>query len=889
MRFTRLFPFGAISVLLTFPALRPALRAGDLAWPEIGQEQKPWTRWWWLGSAVDRKNLDLQLTAIARDGLGGVEITPIYGAKGYESRYIKFLSPRYVAMLGYTAAEAHRLGLGVDMATCTGWPFGGPRVAPGDVEQRIEIVDGRIAPRPTGFMVKRSAPGGEGPVLNPFSPGAMERYLEPFTRALTSLPPGAIDAQFHDSYEYTASWSSEVPAKFRAMHGYDLQDHLAALGGRADPDTVARIKSDYRETLAELHLEYIRTWVAWSHQMGEIAREQAHGAPGNLLDIYAAADVPETEIFGSTPFPIPGFRHLPSETGVNVPPPLVNRMASSAAHVAGKPFASSETFTWLREHFHEAPSEAKPELDQLFLTGINRIYYHGNAYSPADAPWPGWLFYAATQENTRNSLWKEFGWLNAYIARCQTLLQSGSPDNDILLYWPVYDLWHDPDGWVKQFAMDNAATWMNGMPGGMLARDLVAHGYQFDYISDAQLGWTRVVSGAAGGGAPRLETAGGGHYRLILVPKVGHMPVRTLRRLVALAAGGARVVFVDALPKDVPGYADLARRRAEFRGLLDGIHFDPAVGDGRTLAKVGAGIVAVLPSPFSQSVSSVFRDPPVVREPIADTGLGVLRRRTAEGEIYFVADLTAKPFDGWVALGRAAQGAVLMDARSGRTGVAALRPGTRTSSSIGGPQVYLQLQPSQSIFIRTIADRPARGAPWTYEEPDGAPVPLTGRWRVTFVSGGPVLPPAFTESSLASWTTQGGEAERFAGTARYRTHVTLPEGASADDWLLDLGDVRETAKVFVNGTEVDRLWSLPFQTRIGRYLKPGRNTIDLEVTNLSANRIRDLDIRKVPWKNFHEINFVNINYLPFDASTWPLQPSGLLGPVRLVPVRVLKP
>jgi hypothetical protein len=37
------------------------------------------------------------------------------------------------------------------------------------------------------------------------------------------------------------------------------------------------------------------------------------------------------------------------------------------------------------------------------------------------------------------------------------------------------------------------------------------------------------------------------------------------------------------------------------------------------------------------------------------------------------------------------------------------------------------------------------------------------------------------------------------------------------------------------------------------------------------------------WKTFHDINFVNIDYRPFDASGWPLRPCGLLGPVRLTP------
>ncbi|MDI1248290.1 MAG: hypothetical protein PSV13_05345, partial [Lacunisphaera sp.] len=166
---------------------------------------------------------------------------------------------------------------------------------------------------------------------------------------------------------------------------------------------------------------------------------------------------------------------------------------------------------------------------------------------------------------------------------------------------------------------------------------------------------------------------------------------------------------------------------------------------------------------------------------------------------------------------------------------------------------------------------------------------LDGDWKVTAVRGGPELPPAFVQPGFGSWTAQGGEWERFGGTARYEIEFELPAGTKADDWLLDLGDVRESARVSVNGQDAGVVWSLPMQTRIGALLQPGKNVLALEVTNLAANRIRDLDRRKVDWKIMHEINFVNINYRPFDASAWALQPSGLLGPVRLVPLQAFTP
>ncbi|MCD6287703.1 MAG: hypothetical protein J7M12_01170 [Candidatus Hydrogenedentes bacterium] len=156
---------------------------------------------------------------------------------------------------------------------------------------------------------------------------------------------------------------------------------------------------------------------------------------------------------------------------------------------------------------------------------------------------------------------------------------------------------------------------------------------------------------------------------------------------------------------------------------------------------------------------------------------------------------------------------------------------------------------------------------------------------MTFIDGEPKLPAAFTTSDLKSWTELGGkEAQRFAGTARYTIDFNLP-AAQSDNWVIDLGEVRESARVYINGKLAAALWSVPYRALVGRYLKPGHNQLEIEVTNLSANRIRDLDIRNVKWQIFHDINFVNHNYKKFDASKWPLTPSGLIGPVRLLPMK----
>jgi len=852
--------FWLAALLATFSmgVRSPGVRAAEPAaidWPELTQSAKPWTRWWWPASAVDRQQLTLQLETLAAAGIGGVEITPIYGARGYENRYVEFLSPQWVAMLEHATREGARLGVGIDMATGTGWPFGGPEVTAAQGSSSIALIDGKLAGKPTQMKVKRPAPGGEGLVLDPYSSGRITGYLQRFTKALGGLPRGAVHAQFHDSFEYyDASWSPRLPAKFLELNGYDIQAYAGEINGEKplDADTLGRIKGDYRRTLAALHLDYVNTWVTWSHAQGSRARNQAHGAPGNLLDLYAAADIPETESFGMTPLPIAGMRTDAAGASVDPDPPLnlIGRFASSAAHVAGRPLASSETLTWLRENFRETPAAAKPQIDRLFVAGINHIFYHGLSYSPDDAPWPGWFFYAATQLNPRNPLWDSYGDLNRYVGRVQTILQAGAPDNDVLLYWPFDDLSDNPAGLMRQYGMhDNA--WLTESSTGKRALKLLAAGVSFDLVSDAQLARLTVERGAL--------IAPGGRYAALLVPAARRISKTTLARLIELKHAGAPVVF-EALPEDVPGFAQLAQRRAQFRTMLA----NPAL----------RGAVTDVDTQLAQ-----LRIP---HEPAAAAGLGVVRRARPDGHDYFFVNLGATAFDGWLALGKPAAAALLLDPLTGKTGMAATQHGR------GRSRAYLQLASGESVILRTFTARPKAPAPaWVYVTAAAQGVALEGPWQLTFVKGGPVLPAATHLPRLASWTEiEDVEGQRFAGTARYRIDFDAPAGHTGE-WLLDLGDVREAARVTLNGVPVGAAWSLPFKIRLGRL--SARNSLEIEVSNLPANRVRDLDVRKVDWKVMRDINLASLKYGKFDASGWAVAPSGLLGPVTLVPLDIVRP
>ena len=105
-----------------------AVGATAQEWPEIRQEAKAGARWWWLGSAVDKENLQWTMQEYAKHGIGALEITPIYGVQGNQAHNIPYLSDQWMEMLRFTQEQGRANNIEIDMATGTGWPFGGPWV-----------------------------------------------------------------------------------------------------------------------------------------------------------------------------------------------------------------------------------------------------------------------------------------------------------------------------------------------------------------------------------------------------------------------------------------------------------------------------------------------------------------------------------------------------------------------------------------------------------------------------------------------------------------------------------------------------------------------------------------------------------------------------------------
>ena len=875
-----------VGILLFLP-----LMAFAQQWPTVNPEAKPGARWWWLGSAVDKENLQWNMQEYARHGIGALEITPLYGVQGNDRNNIPYLSDKWMEMLRYTEELGRQNGIEIDMATGTGWPFGGPWVPLEESACRAVFVEqsfigdkvANMDLRPTeekdrknavlhkamlfghdssvvdvtdcmtdGFLnwkaskadskllggkddsktvvvlyikygvmkVKRAAPGGEGLVIDHFDRKAVANYLkhieEAFERTHTPYP----HTFFNDSYEVAdATWTPTLFEEFHKRRGYRLEDHLLAFT-HGD----VKLVSDYRETLSDLLLEnFTRQWTDWAHSHGAITRNQAHGSPANLIDCYAAVDIPEIEGFGLSDFGIKGLRQDPGKTRKNDSDYSMFKYAPSAAHICGKPYTSSETFTWLTEHFRTSLSQLKPDLDLMFCAGVNHMFFHGTCYSPKDDPWPGWKFYASIDMSPTNTIWRDAPAFMEYVERCQSFLQWGQPDNDFLVFLPVRDMWKkNPDKLLMQFTIHDMGKLAPEFIKTIL--DIDKAGFDCDYISERLLMGCKVVNGG-------IETAAGTRYKALIIPGSGDMPEQVKAHIEAMKAQGAKAIY-------------------------------------------GTDVKEMNAAAKPETMKTKY-------------GLNAIRRKNPTGYHYFIANLTPQDIETDVPLGVDFKRACFFNPLNGDI--------TPVPIALADHKIHLALRSGESIIVQTFDDAPQQQSAdllkdlvSVYHQASTAhpqEYPLNGPWTLSFIEEAPKVGQTFTLDKLQTWETLSDETRVTMGTGVYETTVKLKKKdlKDATDWKIDLGDVRESARVYINGQYIGCAWSVPFVLDCKNTLKAGLNTIRIEVTNLPANRIADLDRRGVKWRKMEEINVVDINYKKTLYDTWEPMPSGLNSQVKLIP------
>lgn len=907
---------------------------------------------WWPGSIGTNADLSYALEKYKAAGLGGIEVTCIYGVKGQEDKFHNYLSPEWMSLFTHILGEGKRLDMGIDLANASGWPFGGPWVDPSDacrninlktwtlkegerLREKVEFIQQPLV-RPVGQkpdikklidpisknkdlqlyaldqirfekpiplkclmaysstgnpidltdkvtpsgilewtapsgewtlyalfegwhgkMAERAGPGGEGDVIDHFSGKAIDDFLSHFDEIFRKYDVTSLRGYFNDSYEVDdasgqANWTDAMFDEFKSRRGYDLRSYLPALFQKDTPDKNARVLSDYRQTVSDLILEkFTKHWTEWANKQGKITRNQSHGSPGNILDLYAASDIPETE-------------------GAEL---TKQKFASSASNVTGKKYTSCESATWLNEHFISTLSDVKKAADIFFLGGVNHLFFHGTCFTPKDEPWPGFLFYAAVEFTPANSFWKDFPALNKYIARVQSFMQQGKADNDILLYFPVFDRYADAGrGMLEHF--DAVSPAFRGTPFRTGADQMIEKGYSFDYISDLQISKTDFSDGI-------LHTQGN-NYKTIVLPGCKYIPFETFEKIVSLAHKGAQVIFYGNMPENISGFGGFEKKTEDFNRLKNSLDFKAVNGQNLKVAETGKGKIM-----FGTDLSALLGYAGIRRESMTDSKVAFMRRKTESGTIYFLKNQSSDPFEGWIPLNVKSATIALFNPMTGDYGIAKTRIAANETT-----EVYLKLLPEESFIVET-SNKNVSGKSYMFYEHASAPSEMKGDWTLKFEEGGPVLPSERKLASLVSWTETGGdEVKNFSGTASYSINFKKPAG-KADAYLLDLGKVSSSARVILNGKEIAILIGPEFEVIIDKKLFKADNTLEIKVSNLMANRISYMDRNKIEWKRFYNVNFSarlrenNKNGI-FDASEWKPMESGLIGQVSITAVKTIK-
>ena len=782
-------------------------------------------RWWWFGPAVTKPELEREMRLMKEGGIGGFEVQPVYPLE--VDGNMQYLSDEFLDALRFTGAKARELGLRYDLTLGSGWPFGGPHIPMSLAAPRLRIA--HEAPQlAEGESLVASYPdrnlyliaGHTGMKVKRAAVGAEGFVLNPYDRA-------AIDAHLHAVGDRLAqSFGSNPP---HSVFSDSLEVERS--------DWTAGFLSEFRKRrgydltpyLPALAGDIGEKTMAVRHDWGRTLTELAEQ---NYLEpltgwAHRHGTLFRSQTYGTPPVSLSSnsLVDLPEGEGSQWRRFSTSRWASSANHLYGRPVTSSETWTWLHSPvFRATPLDMKAEADIHFLQGINQLVGHGWPYSPPSAGEPGYRFYAAAVFNEHNPWWIAMPDIALYLQRISFLLRQGRPVTDIAIYLPTDDAY-------AAFTPGNVSV--NKTVDQLLGADLVPKildaGYNFDFIDDGAI---------AQKGVP---------YKILILPNVERIPLATYRKLATFVQQGGTLIATNRAPSLAPGLmeaADAAQIAELSRSLFENGHL---VTD---LSKLPDALHAALPADLSVTA-----------------GVGFTHRKLDFADVYFIVNSTNHSVDmpsAFRATGRTEWWNPL------------------TAAAENPPR---DLAPYESWVAVITKGEPLRIAP---PSPSSASIALD-KWTIAFPGETPVA------GKVGSWTDN--EARRyFSGQATYETTVTLPGGyrflefgagtpvdvaehnAGSGMRAMLEGPVREAAVVYVNGKRAGSVWCPPYRLDVGALLQPGQNRIRIVVANLAIN-----ELAKAPLPDYKALNAkYGERFQPQDMSHLEPQPSGILGPVRLV-------
>ena len=688
----------------------------------------------------------------------------------------------------------------------------------------------------TNHPATKEATGLEVDKLNAgYVKNYMDHYLDSYKQTVGADMMGKQGIRYviTDSWEAGAqNWTDTMVAQFTKRRGYDPHPWMPVLAGHIVESAEAsdQFLWDLRKTIADLtadeHYGQVQASIK-ERGMGHYgeSHEDHRAFIADGMEVKKLDDIPMSAMWTQTP----GVNKI--QYGFNAD----DRESASVAHIYGQNLAAAESMTAAQAPWGWSPETLKPTADQEFLNGINRFVIHESAHQPLIGKAPGLTLGPFGQWFNRNETWAENAhiWID-YLGRTSYMLQQGKFVADILYFYGEDS--------------NLTAIFSNSAPS-------LPAGYNFDYINaDGLIHEIRAANGA-------LTTQSGMTYRLLaLDPYSQHMSLPVLRAIHALVEAGA--IVTGAKPTGTPSLADDAR---EYKRLNDQLF-----GDGSGVHSVGKGKVYA-----GQDAAATLRQLNVEPDfapsaPNPESPVLFVHRKLSDGDLYFVDNRSTQKADITATFRVAGKEPELWYAETG-----SIRPSGYIIAQ-GHTSVPLQLEPWGTVFV--VFRKPATQMARTLPQPAYQPLStIDGSWTVGFEADRGA-PASLVMPALASWSQSSDQGVKyFSGTGTYtKTLQASPEWfkSGATLWL-DLGDVKNLAELTVNGKNVGVLWHAPFRADVTSALKPGKNDIQIKVTNLWVNRLigdQQTDVKT-------KYTFADVK--PYKADS-PLLPSGLIGPVTVV-------
>lgn len=690
----------------------------------------------------------------------------------------------------------------------------------------------------TGSHVSTHSEGWSGLSIDYLDRAALDSYwgrvVDPILEAVQPHIGRSLRFLHTDSWELgPVNWTRLMPAEFQRLRGYDIKPWLPVLAGRivGTREQTHRFLNDFRLTIADLIAE--RKYEAFSEKSRArglgIHPESGgpHAAPIDALRCLGISDVPMGEFWSRSP------RHRTRDDQR-----FFVKQTSSAAHIYGRRVAQAEAFTNIGRHWQHDPRSLKPTFDRAACEGHNLSLWHTFPSSKAEHGMPGAAYFAGEHFHPNITWWHQGKAFLAYLNRSHFMLQQGVAVSDVL-----------------HFYGENIPSFVR------LKRDDPAKclpGYDYDVINAHAL-LHRVDVDADG----RAALPDGTRYRLISLTPHDAISLPTLRHLSSLVEKGA--TLVGPAPQRPFSLAGGKPSEQEFSRLTVRLWGEGARGE----KKIGKGRVI-----WGRTTREVLQAD-AVPEDFSWTGgdgstlIDYIHRRTHDTEIYFVANRNDRPEDVTLRFRTIGMTPEIWDPVTGTR-----REATEFRIRDGITEIPLRMENEEAFFV--IFRKPTGDV--SRESRPNTPTlralgEITGPWQVSFdPEWGEPASVEFDE--LIDWTRRPEEGIRhYSGTAIYRK--TFEFEKTGGPVYLDLGMVESLCEVTLNGTDLGTWWSFPFRREVTGVLKPGRNTLEVKVVNLWCNRI----IGDAALPESKRRTRTNIQDLK--ANT-PLEPSGLLGPVRFL-------